>query len=65
MEQIPFSPVIAFIPEMNARLHSLLDQQECGVPLALDEREEAKAIVHLAERLTIFRLRLERQGSSD
>ena len=43
-----------------ARLKSLLDQQEAGLPLSDKEREEADGLVNLAEFLTLLRLRAER-----
>ena len=46
-----------------ARLQALLDRQDSGQPLTRLEREEAEGLVDLAELLTFFRLRAERNGS--
>ena len=43
-----------------ARLKSLLDRQDAGLPLSENEREEAEGLVNLAEFLTLLRLRAER-----
>jgi hypothetical protein len=49
------------LPEaVAARLRSLLDQQDAGRPLSLQERDEAEGLVDLAEFLTLLRLRAER-----
>lgn len=49
------------LPEaVAARLQSLLDQQDAGKPLSLQERDEAEGLVDLAEFLTLLRLRAER-----
>ena len=49
------------LPEaVAARLQSLLDQQDAGRPLSLQERDEAEGLVDLAEFLTLLRLRAER-----
>ena len=45
---------------VHARLQSLLDRQEAGVPLSAEERAEAEGLVNLAELLTLLRLRTER-----
>ena len=45
---------------VNARLQDLLDRQDRGVPLTAAERKEAEGLVHLAEWLTLLRLRVER-----
>lgn len=51
------------LPEgVNARLHTLLDRQDAGVPLSDDERSEAEGLVSLAELLSYLRLRAERAG---
>lgn len=39
-----------------ARLQSLLDRQDSGLALSNEEREEAEALVDLAEFLTLLRL---------
>ena len=49
------------LPEaVAARLQSLLDRQDAGRPLSLQERDEAEGLVDLAEFLTLLRLRAER-----
>jgi hypothetical protein len=45
-----------------ARLQRLLDQQDSGQPLAIEERDEAQGLVDLAEFLTLLRLREERMA---
>jgi hypothetical protein len=51
------------LPEaVQARLDSLLDQQESGRTLTPEEREEAQGLVDLAELLSLLRLRAERLG---
>ena len=53
------------LPEgVQARLQSLLDRQDRGVPLSPSERREAEGLVTLAEFLTLLRLRTEQAGSS-
>jgi hypothetical protein len=42
------------------RLQTLLDRQDAGHPLSPEERAEAEGLVHLAEFLTLLRLRAER-----
>jgi hypothetical protein len=49
-----------FPQAVHARLQSLLDRQEAGVPLSAEERAEAEGLVNLAELLTLLRLRTER-----
>jgi len=41
-------------------LQSLLDRQDSGQPLTVQEREEAEELVNLAEFLSLLRLRAER-----
>lgn len=49
------------LPEaVAARLQSLLDRQDAGQSLTSEERGEAEGLVHLAEFLTLLRLRTER-----
>ena len=43
-----------------ARLQTLLDRQESGQPLTVQERAEAEGLVNLSEFLTLLRLRSER-----
>ncbi len=44
-------------PAVQFRLQLLLDQQEQGIPLSREEREEAEVLVELAEFLSLLRLR--------
>jgi hypothetical protein len=44
---------------VNARLSELLDRQDSRVPLKDNERQEAEALVEMAEMLTLLRLRAE------
>ena len=49
------------LPEaVAARLQSLLDRQDSGLPLTAQERAEAEGLVNLSEFLTLLRLRAER-----
>jgi hypothetical protein len=43
-----------------ARLQNLLDRQDSGAPLSVEEREEAEGLANMAELLTLLRLRVER-----
>lgn len=45
---------------VDRRLQDLLDRQDRGETLTDGEREEAEALVDLAERLSLLRLRSER-----
>lgn len=45
---------------VHARLQALLDRNDAGSPLTAAERAEAEGLVHLAELLTLLRLRAER-----
>ena len=47
-------------PGVNARPTALLDRQDRGMALTVDERSEAEGLVDLAELLTMLRLRAER-----
>jgi hypothetical protein len=50
------------LPEAVAKgLQSLLDQQDAGRSLSVQERDEAEGLVDLAEFLTLLRLRAERR----
>ena len=42
------------------RLQELLDKQDDGKPLSIEERREAEGLVDLAELLSLLRLRAER-----
>jgi hypothetical protein len=51
------------LPEgVNRRLHELLDRQDRGETLTPDERQEAEGLVNLAELLSLFRLRAQRNA---
>jgi hypothetical protein len=43
-----------------ARLQALLNRQDSGQALTLQEREEAEALVNMADLLTLLRMRIER-----
>jgi len=45
---------------VNERLHGLLDRQDRGEELTLDERREAEGLVDLAELLSLLKLRAQR-----
>jgi hypothetical protein len=45
-----------------ARLQALLDRQDGGIALSVEEREEAEGLTDLAELLTLLRLRSERSA---
>jgi hypothetical protein len=48
------------LPEaVAARLQTLLDRQDSGQALTIQERDEAEGLVNLAEFLTLLRLRAE------
>lgn len=47
---------------VDARLSMLLDRQDRGEALSLEERQEAEGLVNLAE--TLLRLRAERAGAN-
>ncbi|MEX0725517.1 MAG: hypothetical protein WEB58_21430 [Planctomycetaceae bacterium] len=48
------------LPADFARLQTLLDRQDSGQSLTQSERDEAEALVNVAELLTLLRLRSER-----
>ncbi len=48
---------------VDQRLQGLLDRQDSGATLTDEERREAEGLVHLAELLTLLRLRAERAAS--
>jgi len=57
-EAIPQDLVRFKLPfAVHARLQSLLDRQDRGSILTDEERDEAQALVDLAELLTLLRLR--------
>jgi hypothetical protein len=45
---------------VQERLHMLLDKQDSGQRLASAEQHEAEGLVHLADLLSLLRLRAER-----
>ncbi len=45
---------------VQARLQHLLDKQDGGEPLTLEERQEAEGLVQLAELLSLLHLRVAR-----
>lgn len=45
---------------LQAKLQTLLDRQDTGTPLTAAEKDEAEALVDLAELLTLLKLRSER-----
>lgn len=47
-------------PALDARLQELLDRQDDEGKLSRNERSEAKALVELAEMLSLMKLRAER-----
>lgn len=49
---------------VDERLHGLLDRQDRGEELTLDERREAEGLVDLAELLTVLKLRAQRAGTA-
>jgi hypothetical protein len=44
---------------VEARLQELLDRQDAGASLTIQESEEAEGLVNLADLLTLLRLRAE------
>ena len=47
---------------VQARLQHLLDKQDGGEALTVDERAEAEGLVELAEFLSLLRLRMARHA---
>ena len=47
-------------PGVDERLHALLDRQDRGEELTLEERREAEGLVDLAELLSLLKLRAQR-----
>ncbi len=47
---------------VDERLHGLLDRQDRGDKLTVDERREAEGLVDLAELLSLLKLRAQRAG---
>ena len=53
------------LPEaVHARLQRLLDRQDAGETLSLEERNEAEGLVELAEFLSLLNLRAQAKPSS-
>jgi hypothetical protein len=50
---------------VKQRLDALLDRQDRGHPLSLDERAEAEGLVNLAELLSLLKLRAQRVTKID
>jgi hypothetical protein len=51
-------------PGVKARLQELLDRQDSGLKLTVNERDEAEGLVDLAELLSLLRLRAERANAA-
>ena len=63
--EIPRELVHFRLPEaVHARLQHLLDRQDAGEPLTLEERNEAEGLVELAEFLSLLGLQAQRKSSS-
>ena len=59
--RIPQKMVRYELPKaVHKRLHELLDRQDQGIALTLDEQREAEGLVELAEFLSLLRLRADR-----
>ncbi len=62
--EIPRELVQFRLPEaVQARLQYLLDRQDAGYELTLEERSEAEGLVELAEFLSLLDLRAKRRQS--
>jgi hypothetical protein len=63
--EIPRELVHFQLPEaVQARLQYLLDRQDAGEELTLEERNEAEGLVELAEFLSLLALRAQRKPPS-
>lgn len=49
---------------VDERLQGLLDRQDRGEELTLDERREAEGLVNVAELLSLLKLRAQRASSA-
>jgi hypothetical protein len=49
---------------VDERLQGLLDRQDRGEELTVDERREAEGLVDMAELLTLLKLRVQRAGTA-
>ena len=59
--EIPANLVWQKLPDsLHARLHHLLDKQDIGDGLTLDEQREAEALVELSEFISLLNLRAKR-----
>ncbi len=62
--EIPRELVHFQLPEaVHARLQCLLDRQDAGEILTLEERNEAEGLVDLAEFLSLLNLQAQRKSS--
>lgn len=62
--EIPRELVSFRLPEaVHARLQFLLDRQDAGEPLTLQERDEAEGLVELAEFLSLLNLQAQPKPS--
>lgn len=61
--EVPADLARLHLPEgVDRRLQALLDKQDGGTPLSLDEQAEAEGLVDLADLLTLLRLRSSRSA---
>jgi hypothetical protein len=61
--EIPADLVWQKLPDsLHARLHHLLDKQDVGEGLTLEEQREAEALVELTEFISLLNLRARRVG---
>ncbi|HET6883659.1 MAG TPA: hypothetical protein VFI31_26130 [Pirellulales bacterium] len=51
-------------PALDARLCELLDRQDRGEKLSIEERQQAEGLVNMAETLSLLRLRAERASAN-
>jgi len=59
--EIPADLLWQKLPDsLHARLHHLLDKQDIGDGLTLDEQREAEALVELSEFISLLNLRARR-----
>jgi len=59
--EIPADLLWQKLPDsLHARLHHLLDKQDIGDGLTLDEQREAEALVELSEFISLLNLRAKR-----
>jgi hypothetical protein len=61
--EIPADLVWQKLPDsLHARLHHLLDKQDIGEGLTLEEQREAEALVELSEFISLLNLHARRVG---